>query len=69
MLAEDEVYLPAFKWKYSISNYGHSEHCLRFYIRDNGVGIPENSIGDIFNQYYQIQVSDFDMCSGIGLAL
>ena len=68
VLAEDEVYLPAFKWKYSISNYGHSEHCLRFYIRDNGVGIPENSIGDIFNQYYQSQDSDYDMCSGIGLA-
>ena len=68
VLAEDEVYLPAFKWKHTISNYGHSEHCLRFYIRDNGVGIPENSIGDIFNQYYQIQDSDNDMYSGINLA-
>ncbi len=71
VLLPDEEYHPAFKNEYTVSDCFSAESYFRLYVRDNGVGIPKNSLKDIFTRYYQIHDSEADthMGSGIGLAL
>jgi len=45
--------------------------CLRLVVKDNGIGISEEHIGQIFNRFYQANPEDdsSELSSGIGLAL
>jgi response regulator RpfG family c-di-GMP phosphodiesterase/signal transduction histidine kinase len=48
-----------------------ADHRLSLTVRDNGIGIPEDAVGRVFDRFYQVQASpvrDYQG-TGIGLAL
>ncbi|HLO59666.1 MAG TPA: two-component regulator propeller domain-containing protein [Bacteroidales bacterium] len=64
--------LSAFQYSYEIKNDDKTlEEYISIIVTDNGVGISESSIANIFNRYYQVGSSDSvrHIGSGIGLAL
>lgn len=45
------------------------ENLIKLTVRDNGIGIPEDQIGKVFDRYFQADNNDIKGGSGIGLAL
>ncbi len=68
---DSSVYTSSFEYQYKIENEKKPEAGFTIYIKDNGVGISNESIAKIFTRYYRIQDSEYDphLGSGIGLAL
>ncbi|PLX02162.1 MAG: hybrid sensor histidine kinase/response regulator [Marinilabiliales bacterium] len=46
------------------------KNTLLFYVKDSGIGIPENKINGLFQRYEQVKTSDSpDIGTGLGLAI
>jgi hypothetical protein len=49
--------------------YVKKESMLEFYVKDNGIGIPENKIQDVFNRFVQVDTGINRRYEGAGLGL
>lgn len=45
------------------------DHKIRFYVKDNGIGIPKNKQSELFKKFYQIDTSERRKIGGTGLGL
>lgn len=66
-----EDYKSQFANQYTIDSFYKGKFYYNILIRDNGVGISEESIPKVFKRYYQVEDSEYDphIGSGVGLAL
>ncbi len=44
-------------------------HKIRFYVKDNGIGIPKDKQSELFKKFYQIDTSERRKVGGTGLGL
>jgi len=49
--------------------YKKNKNYLEFYVKDTGIGIPENRQGAIFNRFVQADIEDTKVFEGSGLGL
>ncbi|MBX9690966.1 MAG: PAS domain S-box protein [Cyanobacteria bacterium] len=45
------------------------DNCVRFYVADQGRGIPSSSIGQVFDRFRQVESGDARVGTGLGLAI
>ena len=56
------------KFGYTIKTRGEKD-IVEFYVKDTGIGIPENRIDAIFNHFEQADITDTRAFQGLGLGL
>lgn len=55
---------------FAVEQGSHGDHKVYIKVKDNGIGIPENSKSNIFNRFFQVDDRGVhNMGSGVGLAL
>jgi signal transduction histidine kinase len=49
--------------------YRVNEHDIEFYVKDTGIGVPEDKFERIFERFYQVEIDSSRRYSGAGLGL
>ena len=55
--------------KATLVSASETDVCLRFLVRDTGIGIPEDCIGGLFQKFTQLDASTTRRYGGTGLGL